>query len=187
MKKFFSITAAVMAASLVMAGVVNSFAADEQTIVGKWKYQEANGNTTVDKDAKDNGIVEVKDDATFTYTDAEGKTTTGTVETGTEEIANIKLQTVNFYDGETFCFGGYYRSDSGEISIGNGGMARLIRDNGNAETTTTSTEESTTSSATTTKAASSSPKTGVAFPALAVTGITAAAVALAFTLKKDEE
>ncbi|MCR5708603.1 MAG: NPXTG-anchored protein, partial [Ruminococcus sp.] len=93
-------------------------------------------------------------------------------------------------------------SDSKEISIGNGGTARLVADNGETETTTTeatTTEGTTTSTTTTTTAkttassttakattAANSPKTGVAFPAIAIAGV-GAAVATAFVLRKKED
>ena len=74
MKKSISIiAAAAMAASLTLAGTMSAFAADEEPttqasteaateaepsikiadIAGKWKYQVADGNTSVDKAAKD--------------------------------------------------------------------------------------------------------------------------------------
>ncbi len=223
MKKSISIiAAAAMAASLTLAGTMSAFAADEEPttqasteaateaepsikiadIAGKWKYQVADGNTSVDKAAKDNGVVEIKDDSTFSYTDAEGKTSTGTVKIGTETIESTVADTVNFYVGDELSFGGYYHSDSKEISIGNGGTARLVADNGETETTTTeatTTEGTTTSTTTTTTAtttassttakattAANSPKTGVAFPAIAIAGV-GAAVATAFVLRKKED
>ncbi|MBO7394763.1 MAG: NPXTG-anchored protein [Ruminococcus sp.] len=221
MKKSISIiAAAAMAASLTLAGTMSAFAADEEPttqasteaateaepsikiadIVGKWKYQVADGDTSVDKAAKDNGVVEISDDGTYSYTDADGKNTSGTVEIKAEELNGTYSDIVNFYIGEEFSFGGYYRS-ADEISIGNGGISRLIRDNGEAvetstttegetTTTTTTTTSSTTTSKTTTGKATTtsanSPKTGVAFPALAVAGI-GAAIATAFVLRKKED
>ena len=64
------------------------------------------------------------------------------------------------------------------------------------ETTTTTTAATTTTTTTTTKATTTttkttakpnSPKTGVEFPALAVTGIGVSAIAIAFALKKKED
>ena len=222
MKKSISIiAAAAMAASLTLAGTMNAFAADEESttqssteafetheptvkladITGKWNYEIADGNTTVDKAAKNNGVVEISDDGTYSYTDADGKNTSGTVVIKAEELNGTYSDIVNFYIGEEFSFGGYYRS-ADEISIGNGGISRLIRDNGEAVETSTTTEGETTTTTTTTTTSSTttsktttgkaittsanSPKTGVAFPALAVAGI-GAAIATAFVLRKKED
>lgn len=213
MKKSISIiAAAAMAASLTLAGAVNVYADEEPTtqaatqaeaslaiedITGKWKY-EVNDSS----DAKEGGIIEVKSDSTYTFTKEGSDSETGTVKIGTEEIGGTTLPTVSFYVGEEMSFGGYYRDDTDTISIGNGGLAQLARYNGEAETTTTTTEAgtttttstttttaTTTASTTTAKAAttaSGSPKTGVAFPAIAVAGISAAA-ATAFALRKKED
>ena len=101
---------------------------DINEIAGKWKYQISSGNYPIENGAKDFGTVVINTDGTYSFTDSTGKVTTGTVGTGTEEIARSELPTVGFYSGTVFSFGGYYRSDTGTISIGNGGMARLIRD-----------------------------------------------------------
>lgn len=153
------------------------------TIAGSWVYQVANGNTTVDQSAKDNGSVEITKEGTFTYTDTTGKKTTGTVVIGTEEIAGTTLTTVNFYEGTTLSFGGYYRSN-GEISIGNGGTARLVRPS-SAAPATTQAATTTKAASTTTKAnTNDSPKTGDSFPALAISAALLSAAALSITTKK---
>lgn len=246
MKRSVSIiAAAAMAASLTLAGSMSAFAADAETttqaateatpattteaataepavkledITGKWIYQEADGNTTVDKASKNNGVVEVSNDGAFTYTDAAGKTVTGTVKTGSENIGGTDLATVKFDTGnEDTSFGGYYRSETKQISIGNGGMIRLVRESTAPETTTTASAAETTTTtaapaATTTKASASTtksagttttksagttttkagtksgnPKTGVAFPAVAASGLAVAAVSVAFALRKKED
>ncbi len=158
-----------------------------QDIVGKWKYQDA---------GKDNGTVEIKADGTYTYTDAAGKTSNGTVKIGTETVEGTTATTVNFYVDETRSFGGYYRST--EISLGNGGVARLVKDNGAASTTataaTTASKASTTTAkttttdkaTTTTSSKTSSPKTGVSFPGFVLAGLAAAAAAATLTLKKKD-
>lgn len=95
--------------------------------VGEWKYQvSSSGHHTVDKGAKDNGTVVVHEDGTYTYTDLNGNVETGTVKAGVEEFGGSSLRTVAFYKGSDYSFGGYYREPD-EISIGNGGMSRLVR------------------------------------------------------------
>ncbi|MBO4878260.1 MAG: dockerin type I repeat-containing protein [Ruminococcus sp.] len=103
-------------------------AADIKEIAGEWRYQEANGNGTVDNGVIDTGSVYIAEDGTFTHTDMNGNITTGIVKTGIEEIGGTALRTVNFYNGDEYAFGGYYNdSKPGIISIGNGGIAQLAR------------------------------------------------------------
>lgn len=145
-------------------------------LAGKWDYQVSSGNAPVEKGSKSNGTVEIKADGTFTYTDTANKTVNGTVKLEKEEIGGSSVTVVNFYVEGTFSFGGAYRSNN-EISIGNGGMARLVRNTASAATTT---------AATTTKAANKndSPKTGDSFPALGMTAALLSAAALSITTKK---
>ena len=185
-------------------------------IVGKWKFENTKTNYLFVGDTDDltnsyeiggdasifSGTVEIKADGTYTLTN-DKTTENGTVKIGTETIESTVADTVNFYVGEEFKFGGYYHSDTDEISIGNGGTDKLVRDNGETETSTTtegtstSTTSTTTTTATTTASTSStakssttaagSPKTGVAFPALAVAGLGVSAAAVAFVLRKKED
>ena len=101
---------------------------DVNAIVGEWTYQVADGNTTVDKAAKDNGTVVINADATYKYVDADGNSSEGTLRIGTEDIGGTKATTVSFYKDTYFSFGGYYDKASPDtIFLGNGGMSRLVR------------------------------------------------------------
>ncbi len=169
------------AAPATTAAVTTTNAASTvKDYVGKWTYQVADGNTTVDKASKNNGTVEIKADGTYSYKDAAGKTTTGTVKITEDNIGGTVLTTINFCTGDTVNFSGVYHSDTKEISIGNGGQARLVREAAAATTT---------KAAGTTKAANKngSPKTGDSFPAMPVAGAALAAVAVAFALRKKED
>jgi len=99
-------------------------------LVGKWNYDVADKNAdSVDEKPVCNGVVVIKEDGTYVYTDANGKITEGTVKTGIEEIGGTKHKTVRFYEGSEFKFGGYYEENThNRISLGNGGMSRLLRD-----------------------------------------------------------
>ena len=158
------------------AATTTQVAVSLSALAGKWDYQVSNGNYPVEKGSKSNGTVEIKADGTFTYTDTANKTVNGTVKLEKEEIGGSSVTVVNFYVEGTFSFGGAYRSNN-EISIGNGGMARLVRNTASAATTT---------AATTTKAANKndSPKTGDSFPALGMTAALLSAAALSITTKK---
>lgn len=101
---------------------------DIRTLAGQWTYQEANGNNSVVVDPVNVGTLTVNADGTYSYTDMNGSTSTGTVKTGYEEIGGTKLPTVNFYKNGSFYLGGYYDdAHPDEIYLGNGGMARIIR------------------------------------------------------------
>ncbi|MBP7185883.1 MAG: LPXTG cell wall anchor domain-containing protein [Ruminococcus sp.] len=158
------------------AATTTQVAVSLSALAGKWDYQVSNGNYTVDKGSKSNGTVEIKADGTFTYTDTANKTVNGTVKIESDGIVGSTVSMVNFYVNGAISFGGAYRSNN-EISIGNGGTARLVRNTASATTTT---------AATTTKAANKndSPKTGDSFPALAMTAALLSAAALSITTKK---
>jgi len=96
-------------------------------VTGQWEYQELDSGYGVEK-YKPIGSVTINDDETYSYTDFDGHVTTGKVETSIEVIDETELETVNFYEDGEFKFGGYYHFGNEEfISIGNGGLYRLIR------------------------------------------------------------
>ena len=95
--------------------------------VGSWQYQVAAENN-VEVCSKYNGTVVISEDGTYTYTDANGYTSSGTVKVGSEEIGGTKNTTVGFYEGSAYQFGGYYLPErSYEIHLGNGSTSRLVR------------------------------------------------------------
>ena len=96
-------------------------------VTGQWEYQELDSGYGVEK-YKPIGSVTINDDETYSYTDFDGHVTTGKVETSIEAIDETELETVNFYEDGEFKFGGYFHFGNEEfISIGNGGLYRLIR------------------------------------------------------------
>lgn len=93
---------------------------------GTWQYQVAERN--VELRSTYNGMVVIKENGTYSYTDANGYTSSGKVEISDEEIGGTHIATVNFYENGAFQFGGFYLPDKlYEISIGNDGTARLVR------------------------------------------------------------
>ncbi|MBP3250692.1 MAG: hypothetical protein J6M48_10125 [Ruminococcus sp.] len=167
---------------------------------GKWTYQlidEAGVNVNDPK----NGIIEIKEDGTFTYTDSNGKSISGTAISFNEIIAGDNYKTVTL-TADGFSFTGSILYD-GEVSIGAGATAKLVRSAAEtvtlaapattvqsattaAQTTTTAAQSTTTAPATKAANKNSSPKTGVPFPAIPAAGLAIAAIAVAFTLKKKE-
>ena len=151
---------------------------------GKWTYQLINDIGSNIQDSK-NGTIEIKEDGTFVYTDSNGKSITGIAKSVNEIVAGDNYKTITLTaDGFSFTGSILY---NGEVSIGAGASAKLVR---SATATATTTAAATKKAATTTAAAKttakkdSSPKTGVAIPAIPVAGLAIAAVAVAFTLKK---
>ena len=106
---------------------------DLKELVGTWNYEIADSSAnSVEEKAVANGVVVIKADGTYVYTDANKKLTEGAVKASSEDYSNgQKLPTVNFYEGSEFKFGGYIDDSHNKISLGNGGMARLVRDTAN--------------------------------------------------------
>ena len=103
--------------------------ADIKELSGKWTHQISSGNDTVDKGAKNIGAVEINADASYKYTDAEGRTSTGTVKLGSENIGGTELTVLSFYEGAELKFtASYSESRPDVLSLGNGGLAQFARD-----------------------------------------------------------
>ena len=102
---------------------------DIMSFAGKWAHQVSKGNTTVDMSAKNIGTVEINADASYKYTDAEGKTFTGTVKLGSENIGGTEFTVLSFYEGASLKFtASYSESRPDVLSLGNGGLAQFARD-----------------------------------------------------------
>ena len=97
--------------------------------VGSWKYQESNGNSTVDVSAKDAGSMEINADGTYKFTKNDVVAETGKVYLGDETIGGTVLTTLRFYNGSDQKFAATYLSERpDELHIGNGGMMRLVKE-----------------------------------------------------------
>lgn len=116
--------------SAVSGGNDTGSSADSMSVkdfAGKWQYQVATGND-VKVCSKDNGTVVIREDGTYTYTDTNGYTSSGTVKVGSEEFGGTRNTTVSFYEGSVYQFGGYYLPERPyEIHLGNGSVSRLVR------------------------------------------------------------
>ena len=97
-------------------------------LVGQWKYQLAAENKNVDVSAVDNGIITVKEDGTYTYTDLDGNTHSGTVKIDYDTFGGeFKVPFFAFYEGDEFFIGCYCQQNNpNAYLIGNGGMAQLL-------------------------------------------------------------
>ena len=124
-------TAAVYATDTVAVSVTAETSYDEtdiRNLVGQWKYQLAADGKNVDISAVDNGIITVKEDGTYTYTDLDGKTHTGTVKVDYDTFGGeYRVPFFAFYEGDEFFIGCYCQQNNpNAFLIGNGGMAQLL-------------------------------------------------------------
>jgi len=103
-------------------------AVDISDIEGTWTYQESDGSYTVDRGAKNLATVFVSSDGSYSYTDADGNTTYGSVEKTYEELNGVNMPYFDFVQSGVVRFHVLYVSERpNEMYTGNGGMARLIR------------------------------------------------------------
>ena len=124
-------TAAVFAADKTPASVSEEAAYDEtdiRNLAGQWKYQVAPEGMNITAGAIDNGIITVKEDGTYTYTDLDGKTHTGTVKVDYDTFGGeYKVPFFAFYEGDEFFIGCYCQQNNPNAYIvGNGGIAQLL-------------------------------------------------------------
>ena len=114
-------------ASSSVSAAADNCAADIKAFTGKWTHQVSEGNITVDKSAKNVGTVEINADFTYKYTDAEGKTSAGTVKLGTDKIEETEFTVLSFYEGTALKYTAYSLTGTDVLSLGNGNMARFVK------------------------------------------------------------
>ena len=124
-------TATAFAADTAPASVSEEAAYDEtdiRNIVGQWKYQIAPEGMNITAGATDNGIITVKEDGTYTYTDLDGNISTGTVKLDYDIFGGeYKVPFFAFYEGDKFFIGCYCQQNNPNAYIvGNGGIAQLL-------------------------------------------------------------
>ena len=102
---------------------------DISELVGQWKYQVAAENKTVDISAKDNGTITVNEDGTYTYTDLDGNTHSGTVKVDYDTFGgDYSIPFFAFYEGDQFFIGCYCHDSHSDVYMtGNGGMSQIVR------------------------------------------------------------
>ena len=97
-------------------------------VAGKWRHQVANGSGTVDKGAYDIGIIDIREDSTFTYTDAYNNVITGTVDMRPETWAGGDYIRVDLSGNSDFSLhASYIEGRTDELALGNGYLDRLLR------------------------------------------------------------
>ena len=102
---------------------------DIRNITGRWKYQVAEEGKNVTAGVTDSGYIDVNEDGTYTYTDLEGNTHTGTVKVDYDTFGGeFHVPFFAFYEGEEFFIGCYCQQENTDLFYtGNGGMSQLVR------------------------------------------------------------
>ena len=103
--------------------------------VGKWTYQISDTNDLNNvKTIVNIGIVDIRGDAPYTYTDRSGNVSTGTIQKASEEIGGAELFKLvfsgdSFVSSESYVFHSAYYTDikPDELHLGNGYAARIVR------------------------------------------------------------
>ena len=124
-------TATAFAADTAPVSVSEEAAYDEtdiRNLVGQWKYQVAPEGMNITAGAFDNGIITVNEDGTYTYTDLDGNTHSGTVKLDYDVFGgDYRVPFFAFYEGEEFFIGCYcQQSNPNAYIVGNGGIAQLL-------------------------------------------------------------
>ena len=101
---------------------------DISELVGQWKYQIAPEGKNITVGATDNGIIDVKSDGTYTYTDLDGNTHSGTVKVDYDTLGgDYSVPFFAFYEGDKFFISCYCQQNNPNVYlIGNGGMGQLL-------------------------------------------------------------
>ena len=103
--------------------------------VGKWTYQISDiNNLDVESSIENKAIVDIRGDASYTFTDANGNVSSGTIKRSSEEIGGTEILMLVF-SGDTFVssdssvFHSAYYTDTkpDELHFGNGYAARIVR------------------------------------------------------------
>lgn len=124
-------TATAFAAETATFSVPAEAAFDEtdiRNLVGQWKYQIAPEGMNITAGVIDNGIIDIKSDSTYKYTDLDGKISTGTIKLDYDTFGgDYRVPFFAFYEGDKFFIGCYCQQNNpNAYIIGNGGTAQLL-------------------------------------------------------------
>ena len=115
-------------AAISVTSETSYYETDIRNLVGQWKYQVAPEGMNITAGVTDNGIITVKEDSTYTYTDIDGNTHSGTVKVDYDTFGGeFNVPFFAFYEGDKFFIGCYCsQNNPNAYIIGNGGMAQLL-------------------------------------------------------------
>ena len=102
---------------------------DISELVGQWKYQVAPEGMNITAGVTDNGIIDIKGDSTYVYTDLEGNTHSGTVRVDYDTFGgDFRIPFFAFYEGDEFFIGCYCQNAHSDVYMtGNGGESQIVR------------------------------------------------------------
>ena len=105
------------------------FITDISELVGQWKYQTAPEGMNITAGVTDNGVIDIKSDGTYIYTDLDGKTHSGTVKVDYDTFGgDHSIPFFAFYEGDEFFIGCYCHDTHSDVYMtGNGGMSQIAR------------------------------------------------------------
>ncbi len=105
------------------------FLTDISELVGQWKYQVAPEGMNITAGVTDNGIIDIKGDSTYVYTDLEGKTHSGTVRVDYDTFGgDYRIPFFAFSEGDEFFIGCYCQNEHSDVYVtGNGGESQIVR------------------------------------------------------------
>ena len=105
------------------------FLTDISELVGQWKYQVAPEGMNITAGVTDNGIIDIKGDSTYVYTDLEGKTHSGTVRVDYDTFdGDYRIPFFAFYEGDEFFIVCYCQNEHSDVYVtGNGGESQIVR------------------------------------------------------------
>ena len=109
---------------------------DMKDIAGRWRFEEEGGvfdgvaayNLSICADY--DGVVDIKENGTYEYTDINGRVSSGKVVTSEETMADgtkFTILTLKQSNGKAL-FSGYYEKNAEYLYAGNGGIIRIVRD-----------------------------------------------------------
>lgn len=105
------------------------FLTDISELVGQWKYQVAPEGMNITAGVTDNGIIDIKGDSTYVYTDLEGKTHYGTVRVDYDTFdGDYRIPFFAFYEGDESFIVCYCQNEHSDVYVtGNGGESQIVR------------------------------------------------------------
>ena len=106
-----------------------AFITDISELVGQWKYQIAPEGMNITAGVTDNGVIDIKSDGTYVYTDLDGNSHSGTVKVDYDTFGGTdSVPFFAFYEGEKFFIGCYCHDTHSDVYMtGNGGMSQITR------------------------------------------------------------
>ena len=108
---------------------MQAYITDISELVGQWKYQIAPEGMNITAGVTDNGVIDIKSDGTYVYTDLDGNSHSGTVNVDYDTFGGTdSVPFFAFYEGEKFFIGCYCHDTHSDVYMtGNGGMSQITR------------------------------------------------------------